>query len=175
MYAPYFPLPGQDLGPKRLSPPPQEFAGILRWMGDRLPRAEFTSEAKLFLRRRADQHRRMTNDTSIERLAIGLGFSVLDPEQFGFAEQCRLVDGASAIAGPDGSALALALFARSGRKITILNHHYLEAVSALATVLEELGHDILLVRGRCVRQDEHYVRFSDYEISEDEFRAAVSR
>ncbi len=64
---------------------------------------------------------------------------------------------------------------RSGRKITILNHPYLEAVSALATVLEELGHDVLLVRGRCVRQDEHYVRFSDYEISEDEFRAAVSR
>jgi capsular polysaccharide biosynthesis protein len=174
MYAPYFPLPGQDLGPKRLSPPPQAFADLLRWMRHRvsLPEGE---TSKLFLRRRPHQHRRMINANLIESAAADLGFSLHDPGEYDFAGQLRLVEAAPAIAGPDGSALLLSFFARAGAKITILNHSYLEAVAALTTILEELGHDVLLVQGAVVRQDQDYVRFSDYEVSETDLRAALSR
>lgn len=115
------------------------------------------------------------NADRIQSVAVELGFSLHDPGEHEFGDQLRLVKEASAIAGPDGSAILLALFARPGRKITILNHPFLEGVSTLAFIFEELGHDVLVVQGRCVRRDEDYLLFSDYEISEPDFRAAVAR
>jgi capsular polysaccharide biosynthesis protein len=173
-YAPYFPRPKQDLGPKRLSPPPAAYASVLHWMRERLPTSRGTS-SRVFLRRRADEHRRMMNADQIESVASKLGFALHDPGEHGFGDQLSLVKDATAIAGPDGSAVLLVLFSTPGRKVTILNNSFSEGVSTFSNVFEELGHDVLIVQGQCVRRDEDYLLFSDYEIAEEDFVEAVSR
>lgn len=173
-YVPLCPAPRQNLSPLHLAAPPVECADHMRWLAARADMPPRPA-GRLFLSRKPHQHRKLVNLARIEAIAQEIGYRIVHMEDLPFEEQVALVRSAEAIAGPEGSAMTLALFAREGTRVTILDHPFVENLGCLTTVLEALGLDCLMVAGRPVRIDQDYPRFSDYEIDEDSFRRAVRR
>ncbi|MCX8252505.1 protein of unknown function [Beijerinckiaceae bacterium RH AL1] len=175
LYVPLCPVPGQELGPRRLSLPPQATAELVRKLvaGCRLER--HGEAGRLFLARRPDRHRKLINHQRIEDVAVRHGFKIVYLEDHSFAEQIALIRGAEDIAGPDGSSHLMCMFAVPGTKLTMLSHPFLENNASLIAILDAVGLDTLLLQGRCVREDVGYRRFSDYAIDEAEFEAALLR
>lgn len=173
-YVPLCPGPSQDLGPRRLSPPPAQFAETIRWMKARTESAVGTP-TKLFLARRQTRHRKMINQGRIIEVARELGFTIVYLEDHSFAEQMSLIGSASDVTGPDGSSLLMSLFAREGTRVTIQSHPFVENTASMTTILALLNIDAVILQGRCVREDRDYRRFSDYEMDETAFRLAVCR
>jgi hypothetical protein len=173
-YVPLFPQAGQNLGPEHISFPPEAWAALQRWIWTWKP-APAAPREKLFLARREQLHRKMINRRAVEEIAQTSGFRIVYLEEHDFADQMAMVRNAEAIAGPDGSALLLALYGRPGTRITILSHPFIENLGSLTSILEHMGMDCLLVQGDCVREDTFAVRLSDYTIDTDLFRSALER
>ncbi len=128
---------------------------------------------RVFLSRRNTRHRRLTNIDEIEEIARGRGFDVYYPEDLGFRDQLRLVRGATHIMGPEGSAFFLVLFARPGTKVCCFDHPFVEKVGFVDALFRELGMDLILLTGECVRKDERFSRFSDYVLKRESLKAVL--
>ena len=72
-------------------------------------------------RRRLDDRRRATNEDEIEAIMAASGFEVVHPQELPLLEQIAMARRATMIAGCDGSALHVALFARPGTKLLALD------------------------------------------------------
>ena len=109
---------------------------VLKWMADprfldafeRIarcvspPAQRSATPARVYLSRsRLGRGRRATNEAQIESLMIANGFSVEHPQELPFARQVELMSGADVIAGCDGSALHLAVFARAGTRLLAID------------------------------------------------------
>jgi hypothetical protein len=112
--------------------PPQRFAAIAREMAGRVAAAVATptGSERIFLARKPHLLRKLVNTLEIEAAAAARGFAIVYPEDLGFAEQIRLLRHARFIAGPDGSALLLALFSQPGAAVRVIKlfsvrrHHF---------------------------------------------------
>lgn len=174
-YVPILPLPNQPLGPELMSAPPQRMAEQLRWLQQRL--APLTSveptPARIYLSRRAEQHRKLVNADEIEQLMQRRGFAIVYPQDLDFAQQLQLMRGARQIVGPEGSQLMLALFAGPGTRFCLLNHPFFENVPSYTAIIEALGIDTWALVGECVRLHPAYPRFSDYRIEAGQIEALL--
>lgn len=72
-------------------------------------------------RRRLEDRRRATNEDEIEMIMADQGLEVVHPQELPLAEQIAMARRATLIAGCDGSALHVALFARPGTKLLALD------------------------------------------------------
>ncbi len=61
--------------------------------------------------------RRAENELEIEQLAVAAGFEIVHPQNLPFEKQIALIRGADVVAGCDGSAMHLTIFARPGTRI----------------------------------------------------------
>jgi len=68
-------------------------------------------------RRRLEDRRRATNEDEIEAMMTARGFEVVHPQELTLVEQVAMARRAAMIAGCDGSALHVALFAEPGTKL----------------------------------------------------------
>ena len=80
---------------------------------------ERTGPRRLYLSRSLlrGKKRRAENEPEIERLAVAAGFEIVHPQTLPFEKQIALIRGADVVAGCDGSAMHLTIFARPGTRI----------------------------------------------------------
>jgi hypothetical protein len=75
---------------------------------------------RIYLSRRANRQRSLTNEDEIEELFSASGFEIIRPESLGMPEQIALADAASHLVGPVGSQMYLAAFQRPGTRTLVL-------------------------------------------------------
>lgn len=175
MYMPLFEHMNSRFRWDLLAAEPQAFAADIGWMRARFlpapaidpPRAR--AGRRLFLARKPHHHRKMLNAVEIEDVARREGFEVVHPEDLDFRGQVEAMDDAALIAGPEGSAMFLALFARPGTRVTILNHPYTIGLPVLTGLLKALGIDVEVLVGPAATRNEELPHFIDYRIDPGEF------
>jgi hypothetical protein len=69
---------------------------------------------RLYLSRRGQSRRTMSNEAQIEALVSSRGFSVIDPAQYSYQQQIAMFQQASTIVSPHGAGLTNLLFCRAG-------------------------------------------------------------
>ena len=169
-YAPVYQRVNEKPEPERTFPPAR-FGTMARAMRSRLAStvAGSGSDERIFLARKADQHRKLVNHQVVEAVAQARGFRVVYPQDMSFAEQIRLVRGARLIVAPSGSAALLGMFAEPGAKLCLLNHPYTVEHMDLMALLNEAGVEASMFSGRYVNVFAEWPDFSDYEIDEERF------
>jgi len=84
--------------------------------------------ARVYLSRShlADDKRRATNEADLEELMVRRGFTVVHPQEHPLEDQAAMIRRADVIAGCDGSALHLAVFAHPGAKLLAIDTRAVE-------------------------------------------------
>jgi len=129
---------------------------------------------RLFVsRRHQTSFRRLVNEAALEQIFVDHGFEVIHPETMSFADQVRLFNGASVVAGAAGSNMIDTIFCGPGTRILMLamwhprlNYHFFANTAAL------LGHQLLHVLGRIVARHDYYYQ-SDFMVEPDDVRHAL--
>jgi glycosyltransferase involved in cell wall biosynthesis len=153
--------------------PPPRYAPIAREMARRADHrlSRPTGIDRVFLGRKGGGSHEMVNGPAIQAAAEEQGFQVIFPEDLGFCEQARLLRHARFVAGPGGSAMFLAYFAKPGTKLCILgNVEYAILVQGeQAGVADAIGLDVTLLTGPCLRANAEEPWRTDFEIDEAVF------
>lgn len=95
-------------------------AGIYARVGRHYDDGRSGRPEKIYLSRRAVANRPLVNEDECEKLFRDRGFTVVQPERLPFGRQVRLLARASHVAGPVGTALHNAVFARRPEKLKLL-------------------------------------------------------
>ncbi|MFS8063161.1 MAG: glycosyltransferase family 61 protein [Luteimonas sp.] len=161
-YMPLGPKPGPDL-PELLTVDTACFAALMR---EALPhdQASPTPHARVYLSRKPNQHRKLVNYLEVEAWFRAQGFVIVDPAEITFAEQLRLMRDATMVVGPDGSAVFMALFARTGTIVRTFSHPFLDDTEWFAALGAQLGLDTAIIVGELVERNEAYPLNSSYRI-----------
>jgi capsular polysaccharide biosynthesis protein len=88
-----------------------------RVLAARRPKPHSLRRIYLSRRKIAGKRRKASNEEEIEALLTAHGFSILHPQELPFEEQVGIMQGAEVIAGTDGSALHMVVFAQPGVKV----------------------------------------------------------
>ena len=75
---------------------------------------------RLFIKRRPERGRSLTNLAEVEALLGTFGFSSIDPEDYGFEDQAKIFSGAKVIVGTMCAAMCNSLFTQSGAQLVYL-------------------------------------------------------
>lgn len=123
---------------------------------------------RLFLARRPNQKKKLLNHVAVEEAVAGHGFEVIYAQDMTFQDQLRAIRDATHIVGPDGSALFLALFARPGARLAVLNPPYTLPLVDVAAMLRARGIETTIVTGPAVPGADEFSPFWDsYQIELD--------
>lgn len=172
-FVPIMPRTGLPITVNHISPMPSYAAQLCNEMTKSI-RPLAGTPRRLFLARSPSLHRRLLNQAEIGEICRSAGFEILYPEEHDFHYQFSLACNADVIIGPEGSAMLLAIHARPGSRVLILNHSFLENLPTFTHLLEERGLKVEILAGECVREDEGYRKFSDYTIAPDDLRLALT-
>ncbi|MDQ0512387.1 glycosyltransferase family 61 protein [Ancylobacter amanitiformis] len=172
-FVPIMPPAGMPITVHYISPQPAYTAGLCRAMAEAIRPIEGTPR-RIFLARKMSLHRKLMNDVEVMDTCRAAGFEVFYPEDHDFHFQVSLCRNAEMIIGPDGSQMLMAMHARPGTRMLILNHPFLENLPTFTHLMEEIGVEAQVLPGTCVRMDEAYRKFSDYTISPDDLRAVFA-
>ena len=130
------------------------------------PRLEAADEPggpkRLYLARKDSQHRRLVNRAEVERWAASEGFEIVDFGDLPFLKQLELIRGAEVIMGPDGSAMAMALFSRLGARLGAFSHPYIDQLVTYVHLYRDLGGHYAVMTGELTGENRD--RNSDYRI-----------
>jgi Glycosyltransferase 61 len=158
--------------------PPRRFAPILADFAKRaetIPPTE-ARPSRVYFSRPDHLRRKLINREAIEAIVTSRGFTIVYPENHDFVEQVALVRDARFLVGPEGSAMFLNFFARSGMKLCILNHSFTLGLIDYTGLFREAGVDVTVFTGPAVRlnNDPGFPNFglpqyADYEIDEPRF------
>jgi hypothetical protein len=170
-YMPLHPRTVDRFWPAYLVAAPDRFAAVTREMRKRMEPALSAAPGpeRVFLARKPDQQRKLTNHSSIERCAEQYGFVIVYPQDLDFAGQMKLMRDARYIVASRGSALFLTFFARPGTKLCILSSQRVLRFALLTGPLDEIGVDTTILTGP-IAQDDAVAHFADYAIPEGAFR-----
>ncbi len=113
---------------------------------------------KLYLSRKklSDAKRKALNEDLIEDLFIEHGFQVVYLEQLNIKQQIQLISGADIIAGCDGSALHLGLFAKPTAKMIVLSARDIGVNQLLVNALKDIETHFV-----CARSDNKPLNWMD--------------
>lgn len=168
-YVPIMPRTGVPITVNHISPVPAYAAYLAQEMTKAIgPRTG--TPRRVYLARRMSLHRKLLNHVEITDLCRSAGFDIVYPEEHDFHYQFSLARGADVIMGPEGSAMLMAMHARPGTRILILNHPFLENLPTFTHFLDALGLRAEILAGECVSQDPNYRKMSDYTIAPDDLR-----
>jgi len=98
------------------------------WVRSLIPERDPYAPKLLYVSRRAASRRRLANELTVEPHLKKLGFSIVQPERLGLAEQARLFSAAECIVAPHGAGLANLVFAPPGAHLVELFHPNATAV-----------------------------------------------
>ncbi|MEM9783288.1 MAG: glycosyltransferase family 61 protein [Pseudomonadota bacterium] len=150
-----------------------ESVAVMRRRLDRLPPG-VAGPRRLYLSRRGQARRALVNTDEIEDLVRAAGFAVVQPEMLEFARQVQLMRGADVILGPDGSAMMLAMFARPGTRMGILNHPNIEGLATLTAPLAAVGIETTVLTGAPEGGDPRFAHNASYRIDPERLRAFLA-
>ncbi|MBV8373772.1 MAG: glycosyltransferase family 61 protein [Candidatus Eremiobacteraeota bacterium] len=139
-------------GPDHRCFPPERFRPALEAMAEAaaLVSVPAIKNERIFLARRSTQ-RRLENYAEIESVAAARDFTVVHPETLSFSEQIAIAHNARLLAGPEGSQMYLAFFARPRSKLCILNHPFTHDLLNFCYLVEQNGIDVTLLTGPATR------------------------
>ncbi|MGH8028831.1 MAG: glycosyltransferase family 61 protein, partial [Arenimonas sp.] len=164
-YVPLWPLPGIEYPPRTMVIDADAFAGPLRKLEPLIASlANGTGARRLYLARKASQHRGMQNQAEVEAWVVGQGFRLVDFGGFTFEEQLAMVRDAEVIVGPNGAALVDSLYAGPDTAIGILDNTFIEDNEWYAAVCTALGQRLSLLVGEVVDVDPMYEFNANYRI-----------
>ena len=123
---------------------------------------------RIYLRRKATQHRRLVNDDDVSAELARRGFEAFDFEELAFDEQLRLVRGAKTIVAAGGSASFMTIFAEPGLEIGILNPPTIKDLGWFTQACRVLGFGLTAIVGEIVTEHDRYRWLSDYRIDMDQ-------
>jgi len=98
---------------------------VLESLPDRIGAAR-DGPKRIYVTRNAGQTRRLTNEEAVIDALRPLGFVVVDPGRWSFAEQIRLFAGAERIVGNCGAGLTNLVFASRGVRVVALNSPFMQ-------------------------------------------------
>jgi hypothetical protein len=117
---------------------------------------------RLYLARRDDQHRRLTNRAHVEALFAARGFVIVDFRTLPFREQLQLMRAADVVAGPDGSAFMTTFFGRRGLRILTLNNPCLDDFQMYSLVCATRGQTWFVLPGEVAGRRAEYPGMTGY-------------
>lgn len=125
---------------------------------------------RLYLPRRAWQKRKLVNADEVEAELERAGFVRFDPWDASFRRQLQVIRSARYVVAPEGSALIMSVFAKPGLKVGLLSHPYPEGLEIYTQEFPHLGHELTVVTGEVVREDDAERIFSDFRIEPVDMR-----
>lgn len=163
-YAPYMPMPGATFDNAWLGGQTQAVAALLA--AQRHPEQRPADPKRLFFPRGPAMRRRLTNQDEVEALCHAQGFTTVRPETLAFEDQLRLIQHATHVVGPAGSALlACFLFGGPGQQVLNLHPPALEETPSLTSIAEARGVEVQVLLGQVERA--HHWRPGDSDFSVD--------
>lgn len=106
---------------------------------------------QIYIRRNSGA-RLLVNAAGIEEILIARGFSIIEPEKLGFAEQVRLFSQAETVVGATGAALANLIFCGpSARIVVMIAKHEHMPYWYWQNIARSVGCDVRYVLGEMVR------------------------
>lgn len=162
-YAPFYPRSGTPMVTECLCAPTAAVAELLAAQ-PQAP-ADAPLPKRLFLRRGPKLRRKLTNQDELEAICRLHGFVALELECLAFTRQLSLVQQATHLVGPAGSALLFAfLYAAPGAKILNLHPPALEETPSLTSLADARGVDVTVALGECVKLDAKFPGNSDFTV-----------
>lgn len=134
--------------------------------GDQLPA---DGPRRVYLARHDWRHRKLENRERIEGIARDAGFTIAYPETLDFAGQSTLLRNAEAIIAPEGSAVALCMFAPRGARLMLLDGPTTDILVTYRPYFDAIGLGMVVIAGRTTHRHAEWEELSDYEIDEDVF------
>ena len=132
---------------------------------------------KLFLKRKkvnTGNNRLLLNSIEIEKIAIQKGYTVIDPGDFSFEDQVRIIANATHIISPIGAALSNLVFNGNNCKVIVLSPHYKNCdFRFFSSLLGVLGHSVEYILGTQKVEKNIPIENRSYYISETNFRDLV--
>ena len=174
-YAPAREVMDSRYSPAHTFPSPDLIVPVVRELRRRaLPYLDASkAESRIYLGRRPDRWRVVTNGPEIEAIAERHGFRVVFPEDFDFVGQIQLVAKATHVVAPEGSALCLCYFARPGTKICILQHTIIEGTNVYDAFFDSC--DITTLVGPITKAHPLFPHRADYLIDPERFDGFLTR
>lgn len=141
---------------------------------EKIPPLEIKIE-KIFIRRESTfNSRNAINADELERIAIDLGYTIVEPGRMSFSEQVALFRSAKVIAGQIGAALTNAIFSEQSTLI-ILSPYYENAnYNFFSSLMGMLGHNVTYVIGPQVEDNNHLLH-RNYMIDPLDFKSALEK
>jgi hypothetical protein len=156
--------------------PPWRYKSAIEYMARMVDEVQPpVKEKRVYLARSKKSHRQLINALSIESIANEHGFEVVYPETLPFSEQIALLHSATAVVGPEGSAMFLTFFSRRGTKLAILSHPDVEGMATFTAIVEELGIEAVVITGPFHERNEIWPQFSSYTIDEHKFQSFLRK
>ena len=122
---------------------------------------------KLYFARHTWRHRKMENHARVEDIMRDSGFEIVYPEEHDFETQVGLVRDADVIVAPEGSAIALCIFARRGAQLLILAGPLTDILVTYKPYFDSIGLGVTVIAGPMTNRHEEWEELSDFEIPED--------
>lgn len=164
-YQPAGPKPGAAAAPGLLAADSSFMVPLLNRATSRLRGIGSRQNGKrIFLVRKASQHRKLVNQPEVIEFLARQGFFSVDFGELSFGEQLSLIRSAKIVIAADGSSSIMTMFAAKGARIGILTHQYLEDYEWYAQLSRDLGQFLCVLKGEVIREDKSYRTFSDYRI-----------
>ena len=132
----------------RVAPPPRLITAI-REMARRMGQTDAPSGGprRIYLAHGSDRCQRITNAAEVAAAATARGFEIVDPSDFAFTEQVRLLRNADFVVGTAASHVPLAWFCRPGTRFCSLSQGDAVAARWQAGLLQATGIDVTLFTG----------------------------
>jgi hypothetical protein len=129
---------------------------------------------RLFLARRAARHRQLINDAEVQALCGSYGFRSVYLEDLPFAEQLALVQSASHVVGPAGSAIWFAFFyGFEGMFSLTLHPENLDETPSLTAIGLARGQRTAVLLGRNGGRPQAIRGNSDFSVELDQIKAVL--
>ncbi len=126
---------------------------------------------RLFVRRRSDRGRQILNQAEVEALVVRFGFSIIDPEDYGFAGQANIFAKAKFIVGTMCAAMCNTAFSEAGAQLLYLapNDWVEPFYWDLASVM---GHSYVAIHGERANANEA-PHLDDFHIDLETLKSAL--
>jgi capsular polysaccharide biosynthesis protein len=115
------------------------------WLRERFVPPDPQSHRRLYMTRRQEKVRRVSNETALWTLLEARGFEMVDPGTLTFDQQIALFADTSIVAAPHGGALANILFAQHATIIELFEPSYVNL--CFYVIADRCGHNYRYIVG----------------------------
>jgi capsular polysaccharide biosynthesis protein len=124
---------------------------------------------------RKNLHKQLINQEEIENYMRALGFELFDFYELPFLSQVSIIQNASILAGPEGSAFSNICFGRGGLKVVQLTSPFVDGYEFYSQLAEAWGLEVYLLKGEYAGAQSEYQFHSDYRVSVDQLKKIMKR